>query len=151
MKSLKFLTAILIITLFSCDNNRVFEKNTDFKLFEWEHDSEVVFNFKIEDEKPKNVLVNFRHTSVFLSRNVLLSLKITNPKNETEKIDINIPLSEPNGMWFGDCSGNICDIQFPINYTFIDTGNYIFSFTQNMRENPLSNIMSIGLRIENPE
>jgi len=140
--------AFIAISLFSCDNNRVFEENTDFKLFDWKYDEKVDFEFKLEDTTPKNIFVNFRHTSIYSYRNAILKLTVTNPKGEKEILDINIPLSEPNGMWFGECSGNICDIKYPINYSFTEKGLYVFSFEQNMRENPLTNVMSVGLRIE---
>lgn len=137
----------------SCDENRVFEENIDFLNAEWTYENEITFQVSLTDQTPKNAFINFRHSYFFSKRNVILDLSVKNPKGEINKKSINIPLSEPNGMWYGDCSGDICTIQFPIkeyaNHSFIDTGLYEFTISQDMRINPLPNVMAVGLRIEN--
>ena len=67
---------------------------------------------------------------------------------------LNLTISQPDGQWYGKCKGDICRIQIPIqsftNYSFSDTGVYVFTLKQIMRENPLQSMMSVGIRIENP-
>ena len=151
MKIKSLIVLVLVFFLASCDKTRVYEKNIDLDRYQWKYDDKVSFDFVLDDVNSKKVFLNFRHAELFAYRNVIIKLEIINPKGEKENLDLNIALSEPNGMWFGDCSGDICDLKYPINYTFKDTGKYVFSFEQNMRENPLKHVMSIGLRVENTE
>ena len=83
---------------------------------------------------------------------MIVNLVIISPTGKTETQSINMLLSEPNGRWFSDCSGDICLIKYPLttfsNYSFKEKGVYTFKIIQDMRENPIEHIMSVGLRIE---
>lgn len=155
MKKYKYLVGVVSLFVFfsSCDENRVYEKNIDFTSYEWKYEDAKVFEIDIADAAPKTIFVNFRHTYFFETRNVLLNLEVKFPNDSILKMPVDILLSEPNGMWHSECSGDICDFKFPIeaftNYSFADTGKYIFTLTQDMRVNPLKNVMAVGLRVEN--
>lgn len=142
------ITIVLVMFLISCDKSRYFEKNIDFEKDVWSYDNELFFEILNSDSAEKQLFINFRHSSLFPTRNVLLKAFVQNPKGEKETIHINIPLSEPNGKWHGDCSGDVCSIQYPFPYALKDTGNYIFGIVQDMRVNPLQGVKSIGLRAE---
>lgn len=145
----------LIAMLSSCDSKRVFEKNTDFEKMEWTYENPAAFDFSIKDNAPKNLLVNVRHTFHFEWRNIWMKMAITFPNDSVYEMPLNIQLSQPNGKWFGKCTGDICFFQYTLpeyeNYTFQDTGKYTIVITQDMRQNPLPEIMSIGLRVENAQ
>lgn len=151
----RFLVAIVavLVLLSSCDKNRVYEKNIDFEGYKWTYEDKKTFEVEIADSELKTVFVNFRHTYFFEARNVILNLEVKTPKDSVFELPLNILLSEPNGMWYSECSGDICDIKYPIkeftNYSFPDTGVYTFTLAQNMRVNPLANVMAVGLRLEN--
>ncbi len=143
-----FYILFFIVFFISCDKNRVFEKYIDLKNAEWSYDNKVLFEIPIEDTTSKKIFLNFRHNYFFKTRNVLLILHAENPKGEKETIHLNIPLSEPNGKWYADCSGDVCNLQKEIEYSFSDTGTYVFWLEQDMRVNPLANVLSVGLRVE---
>lgn len=145
------ITVVLVTLLISCDKSRYFEKNTNFEANAWAYENTIPFEIANTDLVEKKLFINFRHSSLFPNRNVLLKAFIENPKGEKETIHINIPLSEPNGQWYGDCSGDICNIQYPVAYELKDTGNYVFGIVQDMRVNPLEGAISIGLRVETVE
>lgn len=151
--SILWLGFLVTIFLVSCDKNRVFEQNIDIAESDWYYDDTVSFEVSITDTLPKNVFVNFRHSFYFGWRNAWLELKTTAPNGEFGTQAVNIQLSQPDGKWYGDCSGDICMMQFPvvIGYQFPDTGTYRFQFVQDMRQDPLANVMSVGLRVENFE
>lgn len=154
---MKYIQSVLLFFFFvsfiSCDYDRVFEENKDLSNFEWNYEDTVRFSVSVQDQTPKNVFVNFRHTQSFPKRNVRLNMEVKSPNGELKKHAINVLLSEPNGMWFGKCSGDVCSIQFPIkeytNYSFKDSGIYEFTLTQDMRMSPLPETMAVGLRLEN--
>lgn len=137
-----------LLFFISCDKNRIFEKYIDFENSEWSYENNASFEVSIKDTASKKLFINFRHTYFFKTRNVLLKMHVEDPKGKKETIHLNIPLSEPNGKWYADCSGDICSIQKEIEYAFTDTGKYLFWLEQDMRVNPLTNVLSVGLRVE---
>jgi gliding motility-associated lipoprotein GldH len=66
---------------------------------------------------------------------------------------VNLPMSEPDGKWFGKCMGDNCYVSISIqkNARFPQKGKYIFTIQQDMRTNPLQNIRYVGLRVEKSE
>lgn len=142
-----------VLMLFSCDELRVFEKNQDLKSAQWASKDSLRFEVSIEDSKPKNVYLNLRHSFDFGWRNAWVNLIIGFPNDSTYAIPVNIPLSQPDGHWYGDCTGSICNIQFPVHelsdFSFNQTGDYTFTLVHEMREDPLLEVLSTGIRIEN--
>lgn len=156
-KKIQILFALFIscgFILSSCDKNRVFEKNTDIDNYQWGYLDTISFEFEIQNSSVGyNVFSNVRHTFYYNWSNIWLNWELISPDSSFVKDVTNIPLAKPSGDWFGSCSGDICNYQYPIieNFIFPDTGKYQFNVVQEMRENPLPNIMSIGLRIEKIE
>lgn len=144
---------IVFIFLFSCHKNSLYEKNLDVKSGQWQLTDSLKHEISISDNLPKNLYINIRHTSMFNWRNVWLNMQVTLPNDSVFNEMLNIQLSQPNGQWYGKCSGDICMIQVPIEYytaySFADTGIYTFTLSHEMRENPLENILSVGLKMEN--
>lgn len=154
--SLKMHHIILLVGILlfsSCDEQRVYEKNTDFESAEWSSTDTLRFEVAILDTAKKNVYVNIRHQFDFAWRNVWLNLSIQFPNDSIYTTALNIPLSQPDGQWYGDCTGDVCLVQLPLqsmtNYSFPDTGTYVFSLNHEMREDPLKATLSAGIRIEN--
>jgi len=151
MHHIILLTGILFIG--SCDEQRVYENNVDFKSSEWASTDTLIFEVEILDREQKTVFVNIRHQFDFAWRNVWMNLSIQFPNDSIYKTTLNIPLSQPDGQWYGDCTGDACLVQLPLksmtNYSFSDTGTYVFSLNHEMREDPLKATLSAGIRIEN--
>jgi gliding motility-associated lipoprotein GldH len=146
-----FLICLLIFS--SCDQQRVYEKNADFKANEWNSTDTLRFEVDILDTDEKNVYVNIRHQFAFTWRNVWLNLSIQFPNDSIYTTTLNMPLSQPDGQWYGDCTGDVCLVQLPLksmtNFSFPTTGTYVFSLNHEMREDPLKATLSAGIRIEN--
>jgi gliding motility-associated lipoprotein GldH len=58
-------------------------------------------------------------------------------------------LAESDGRWLGNSAGNLYGqtVLLRENFTFPDTGKYVFSVGQSMRENPLRGINDVGIKI----
>lgn len=143
----------VICLMYACDSNRVYEKNIDVKAGKWELNDTLNFDIEILDTTPKNMYINVRHNFEFAWRNVWLKMQVVTPNDSIFTTPINIQLSQPDGKWFGNCTGDICMIQVPLekytNYSFKETGLYRFSLIHEMREVPLAYFMSAGIRVEN--
>lgn len=151
--SLNVILILLILCFVSCDEYRVYEKDIDFKSQQWSSMDTLSFTTHIGEETPLNIYVNVRHRFNYNWRNIWLNLGIVFPNDSLYETAINIQLSQPDGQWFGDCSGDVCRLIYPLsnytNYTCADTGFYTFRLNHEMREDPLQEIMSAGVRIEN--
>lgn len=137
--------------LSSCDKTRILEKNEDIKSHSWDYTDLKTFEAEIADTSlTYNIYINMRHAFTFEWRNAWIDIETVFPDGKTFHKRVNLPLSQPDGQWFGDCLGDNCDIQVPIqnNAYFPQPGKYIFKLKQDMRVNPLHHVKSIGMRIE---
>ena len=58
-------------------------------------------------------------------------------------------MAQPDGKWFGETSGTIVENQALITQGyFTDAGTYSFKLEQAMRDNDLTEILDVGLRVE---
>lgn len=140
--------------LSSCDKTRVMEENAQIDGNNWEYKDVKSFNAEITDTAiGYNLYVNVRHSFQFEWRNMWVNIKTTFPDGKTFDKRVNLVLSEPDGHWFGDCTGDNCDMQLSIqnNAYFPQPGKYTFAISQDMRVDPLPFIKSVGMRIEKAE
>lgn len=153
MRQFMVLISLLLVTIsFSgCDPNRVYEKNIDIPDYVWNLDNRVIFEVPIEDTtQVYNLYVNVRHTDFYPFSNLWVLVTTTFPDGETLEQRLNLELANKEGKWYGDCLGDICDVQLILqeNAYFNQTGTYTFAFDQIMRTDDLPAVMSMGLRIE---
>jgi len=145
---------LLICSLFflsSCDKSRIIEENKQLKEYQWSYEDAQTFTAEIKDTSQHyNIYVNVRHSFQFGWRNVWVKIQTTFPDSSRFEKRVNLVLSEPDGHWYGDCLGDNCDMQIPIqqNAIFPQPGTYTFKISQDMRVNPLGLIKSVGMRIE---
>jgi gliding motility-associated lipoprotein GldH len=142
---------VTCISLASCNESLVYEVNNSLKGEVWSYADAQTFETEIKDTTINyDVFVNLRHSFHFDWRNVWINIETTFPDGKKASKRVNLLLSEADGKWFGECTGDNCDIQIPIqeNAFFPQIGKYKFSITQDMRVNPLINIRSIGMKIE---
>jgi gliding motility-associated lipoprotein GldH len=143
---------MMILILSSCDKNRIYEKNISVEKYSW--DSKFVPSFTVEIKDTSvlyNLYINVRHAEFYPYQNIWLLVSTGFPDSTVSSKRIEIMLANKEGKWFGEGLGDIWDYRTLIqeNAFFTTPGNYTFTLTQNMRQDPLPGIMSIGVRIEN--
>lgn len=143
----------LLLTLVSCDKTRVFEENHDFDSKNWFIDSIQTYSFSISDvSKPYNVLINLRNSDSYPYYNLFLryylsdSLGKESKSQQLELLLMDAKTGKPQGKGLGD----IYTHQFDLlkNYTFQKPGSYQIKLKQYMRQDPLPEINSVGIRVE---
>lgn len=144
------LLLLFITPFYSCDHNRVYEKNIPIEKYIW--DSRIIPEFKVniaDTSRRYNIYVNIRHADMYPFQNIWLIVKTHFPDTAISQ-RIEITLAREDGKWYGEGLGDIWDFRALIqeNAFFRQPGTYIFSLEQNMREDPLPGIMAVGLRIE---
>lgn len=149
-----FLIASLVLVLYSCDTDRVFEQNVEIDNFSWNKDSIVRFEVDIRDTiNPHNIYVNVRNSSRYNMQNLFLFITSHSPNGAVLRDTFECYLADARGKWTGSGWGDIYDNQFIYkrNIRFPVSGVYTFEYTQGMRTDELKYISDIGLKIEKVE
>lgn len=151
----------LVLALNACDEQRVYEKNTDIPDNAWHKDSVVHFQVPIpQADVPYNIYYNVRNALSYPAQNLYLQLEIADSTGRVIMSDLNnIELFDrQTGKPYGDGLGDIFDHQIPVytDFQFPHPGTYDVRIQHKMREtdkrvmqgNFLPFIMSVGVRVE---
>jgi len=97
-----------------------------------------------------------QHTQAYPYNNLWMWLYIKTPGDSIiRKERINIPLAEATGRWMGRGMGEMWEQRVAMDLgdsvKFNKKGTYEISLEQNMRINPLPEILHVGLRLEKIE
>ena len=141
----------LILLLTTCADKAIIDINKEISDRNWSYVKKIGIPVKIDNEKQTyDLYLNLRHTAAYKYSNIFVLIHQSGPnvKRTTERKEFQ--LAYPDGEWLGSGSGNLYSYQllFKKNYKFPAKGVYVFEFEQNMRDNPLSEISDVGLRVE---
>jgi len=151
---LRFLLLPITCCLFiaSCKQVEVFEKNTVIPKYEWQSNFTVTGKFRITDTSSAyNIYLVLRHTDAYQYNNIWLNIGLQPPGDSMHLQKVDLKLGDDANGWEGTGMNDIWEIRKLLNgepRRFKQPGNYNFSISQIMRDNPLTKIMSAGLRVE---
>jgi gliding motility-associated lipoprotein GldH len=153
MKSILILLigSISMLSLVSCDANRVFEKNLALEDANWDRNQIARFEVEITDTLAYyNLYVNIRNSGQYPYRNVYLFTQIKNPFGQFARDTAEFELADPKGNWYGKGIGDLWENQFPYKQSvmFPRKGTYILELEQAMRDKELKYITDVGIRVE---
>ena len=136
----------------SCKQIDVFEKHTNIPNYEWQQNFSVKGDFLITDTVAAySIYLVLRHTDAYQYNNIWLNIGLQPPGDSLHTQKINLQLGDDANGWEGTGMNDIWEVRKLLNGAprrFKQPGKYSFSISQVMRNNPLLNIMSAGLRIE---
>ena len=142
---------VVCLALFSCDADKIYENNVAVPTTGWRGAEPARFEVDITDtESPCNIYINVRNNQNYKYRNLWLFFEIHSPSGAVERDTIEIILADHRGKWLGHGLGSKFDSRIFLrrNMRFAVAGKYIFNYEQAMRDEPLTGIDDIGLRIE---
>jgi len=148
------LVALVSLGLCACDPSRIYESNVDIPADGWRRADYARFEVEIADTiQPCNIYINVRNNSNYKYMELWLFVDVHSPIGLMERDTVKIMLADHRGKWLGHGLGNKFDTRlvFRKNVRFPITGKYIFEYEQGMRDEPLTGIEDIGLRIEKIE
>lgn len=156
IKSGVILVTVLLFGLFfsACDDNRIFEENTEIPDNTWSSSNVLKFDVSIVDTKtPTNFYINVRNADGYPYNNLFLFIKTTFPSGKMSNDTLECVLADEKGKWLGSGMGDIYDNQIPFkkNVLFPEAGKYTFEIQHGMRTEHVPLIMDVGLRIEKAE
>jgi gliding motility-associated lipoprotein GldH len=150
-KIILFLFLLSSLALTSCDNNRLYERNTPIAKDGWKASDKARFFVTVEDTlTPNTFYINLRNSGTYRYSNIFLFFNTEFPNGKIAHDTIECLLADDKGKWLGKGSGDLYDnrILFKRNVRFPRKGTYKFTIEQAMRIDPLEGISDVGLRIE---
>jgi gliding motility-associated lipoprotein GldH len=144
-----FICLIFICFLCACNQIELFEKNTPIPNLKWQNNFSATGVFNITDTTCLyDVFVVLRHTDAYAYNNIWLNIGLQSPEDSIKSQKINLLLGSDAQGWEGVGMNDIWEVRKPIARLPLKKGAYGFNIAQIMRDNPLQNIMSVGLRLE---
>lgn len=151
-KLLGLLAAVLwIVGLNACQTKQLYEQNTIYPDHQWSSKLANEYQFTITDTNALyKIYFVIRHHNAYHYKNIWIQLNTTSPKDSVTKQSLNLNLADDEKGWLGTGMDDIYDQRIPISATptRLQKGLYKFSLQHTMREDPLENILSTGLRVE---
>ena len=138
--------------MISCAKIGLFEKTTHIPSQSWSYDFKPSFTFTITDTSSSyNVYIVVRHTDAYNYNNLWLTVGSKGPGDTVRSQNINIELGNDMKGWEGTGMDDIFEVRKNITpgpVPFKKAGEYTFTVSQIMRENPLLHILNVGIRVE---
>lgn len=147
----KICILLLIGLLVACTLNSKYEQFYTIDNSNWEKDSTLTFPVYFNhDSQAYNLSVNIRNKRDYAYSNIWLFVNIKSPNGDQLIDTAEFKLATPAGKWLGSGIGDLFDNKFTYkeNISFPDSGTYIISIQQGMRDDILEGIDALGISIE---
>ena len=142
---------LLVSILFSCTTIDIFEKSVAIPGHEWKSSYRPSFEFNITDTTTTyNVFLVFRHTEKYNFNNIFINLYVKGPgMDSTIKIQQDVLLATNEKGWLGTGMDDVYEHRSTLAARQpLKAGTYTFTIEQIMREDPLQEVLNVGLRLE---
>lgn len=143
------------LLLASCMPSPYYQKNYAIPQNAWSYDYKPAFRVEISDTTVYYTMYFLiRHTEAYPYANIWLRIYSQQPGDTTADTSrIEVALAAPSGQWLGRGMGAVQEHRMIISgqqdrHLFPKAGVYTFTFEQDMRVNPLPEILQVGLRVE---
>lgn len=156
LKRVLFLCLLFVLLINACTTIDLYEKNTVIPGHEWKSSFKPSFTFTIKDTiSPYDVMLVLRHNEKYDFNNIWLSLTVKAPGDSARTIHVEKTLATNKDGWLATAMDDIYEHRLSINkelaennISFKKQGDYTFTLQQDMREDPLQNVMNAGVRVE---
>lgn len=151
-----FLLALYsLLAVSSCQTIDLYEKTASIPGHSWKSSFTPRFTFIIKDTASAYQLyVTFRHKDSYNYNNIYIRLRTKQPgQDSTQSALYDLKLGTDEAGWLGTGMDDIYEHRIPLtpagtDFRFRKPGEYTFTIAQVMREDPLEQVMNVGLRIE---
>ncbi len=149
--SVRFFIVILCLGLVpACGKVDLFEKHVSIPGHAWAGEFKPGFDFEITDSNANyQLFFLIRHTNKYNYNNIWINLYSHVPGDSIRKVPFEITLATDKNGWLGTGLDDIYEHRHPLtSYVRLKPGKYHFELEQIMREDPLQQVLSVGLRLE---
>ena len=137
--------------LTSCTTIDLYEKAVAIPKHQWNSSFKPSFDFTIKDTSaPYRLFLILRHTEKYNFNNIFVNVYVKGPGQDTaQKIQQDLVLATNEKGWLASAMDDIYEHRIQLGSDqSLKAGNYTFTIEQIMREDPLENVLNVGLRIE---
>ena len=151
---------ILGLAAFSCATVDLYEKSVSIPGHTWERSYKPSFTFTIKDTSSAyQLFLILRHNDKYNYNNIWLNITVKSPGTDSIKtFRVAKRLATNEKGWLTGGMDDIYEHRLPLLEELVNNevsirspGEYTFTIEQIMRENPLANVLNVGLRIEKKE
>lgn len=146
-----FLVLYIAILISACQTIDLYEQVTSYPDHQWASKQINQYQFKISDTNALyNMYFVIRHHNAYHYKNIWLQVNTQAAGDSLQKQTININLADDMNGWMGAGMDDIYDHRVLINTKpmKLPLGAFKISTQQIMREDPLQNILTTGIRVE---
>jgi len=136
--------------LTACTQLDVFEKNVVIPKNQWSNSLKPDFDFIIKDTTASyNLYIVLRHTDAYHYNNIWLNLGTQSPSDTMRYQKFDLLLGTDAKGWEGTGMDDVYEHRSTLAARQpLKAGNYTFTIEQIMREDPLQEVLNVGLRLE---
>ncbi len=145
------LLLFVLLGLTSCDSELIYEENQAFENNTWSYDDPKEFSFELEDSlTPVKIYINLRTTIDYQFSNIYMYLHLDFPGGYSDVDPLEFFLAQADGKWLGETSGTVVENRAMITQGYLMyPGKYTFKLEQAMYDNDLTEVLDVGIRVEN--
>ena len=158
-KSIFLILSIVMILLDSCGlpENTITEEFQTIDKGIWGWKETKSYTFTVDDSTHYyNIYCGLRITGKYNYSNIWLIYELAESRNANNsslnsllKKQFQIELADQTGRWLGKGMSNLISYEQPLLIkTKLKKGNYTFKLSQNMREDLLSGVNDVGIKVE---
>lgn len=159
---LNYISCFLLLTSYlilpGCGTVDVFEKNATIPRQSWTSSfkPEIAFNIEPKDTTSRfNIFIVIRHTDAYRYKNIWINVHTESPNGVINNQPLNLQLATDDRGWLASGMDDIFEhrilITPPNSPERLSAGTYRFKLENIMREDPLKNVMNVGIRLEKLE
>jgi gliding motility-associated lipoprotein GldH len=140
-----------LLSMVACQIIPLFEQNTIHPEHQWNSAKLEKYLFNITDTNQLyKIVFVIRHHNAYHYKNIWVELSHSSAGEKAQTETFNLNLADDQKGWLGTGMDDIYDQRIPL-YTKpvkLSYGMHTFIIKHTMREDPLQNILSTGIRIE---
>ena len=154
MKRFFLLAVSCVLLLETCTKIDIYEKNVVLPKHRWPARFKPEFTFTLKDTSVSYQLyLVIRHNEKYNYNNLWVNIYSQSPGDSLKKSMFELPLASNEKGWLATGMDDIYEhriaLRSPLDNLIIkNPGNYKFVVEHIMREDPLENVLSVGLLVE---
>ena len=146
-----FILLSIFFVLSGCETKQLFEQSTIYPNHNWPSKQATKYQFMVTDTVASyKIFFVIRHHNAYHYKNIWLDISMKSPTNIITKKVANLNLADDARGWLGSGMDDIYDQRIPLTAAPVQFNRGIneISVQHTMREDPLDNILSTGIRVE---
>jgi gliding motility-associated lipoprotein GldH len=142
---------LFLVTLGSCDKGVLVSEQWEWKDKQWIHgDRKAMILEGVDTSSVYEMDIRLDHEQTYDFQNLYIKTWTTFPSGKEVTSVTSIELIREDGSWAGDCRGNVCSIEMPLQmrFTFPEIGKYTWGVEPYMRMDTVEGIKSFRVTVK---